>query len=139
MKHVLVFVVGCVFSGPIAAQELFSAVSLPAETQDAFVVRIAPRMYAYTQKSGHEVCGALRFDGHQYSITVESSGRNDECALPGDTQMYVHTHPINQGFHFSKDDYVLPGYLIAQHVIKFQNGRRVVKIAKRLNDTYVVR
>lgn len=136
MKYFVAFVVGWAFSGNVGAHELFFEVSLPAENQDAFVVRIAPRMYAYTHKTGHEVCGALRFDGHRYFISVSSSGRNDECALPGGTDVYVHTHPINQGFHFSKEDYVLPGYLIAQHVIKFQNGRRVVKIAKRFKNVY---
>ena len=121
-----------------SAHELFYEQSLPSETQDAFVVRIAPQMYAYTQQSGHEVCGALRFDGKLYSIIVSTSGRNDECALPSDSQVYVHTHPINQGFHFSKDDYVLPGYLIAQNIIKYQNGGRVVKIAKRLKGAYTL-
>lgn len=121
MKYLALILVAAPILGN--AQTLYEETSHPTEQQDAFVVRIAARMYAYTQRTGHEVCGALRFDGMVYRIEVATSNRNDECALPGDTNIYVHTHPINQGFHFSKEDYVRPGYLIADNVIKFQNGR----------------
>lgn len=128
-KTVLVF--ACAFCSDACADVLYQETSLPHETQDAFVVRIAQKMYEHTRNKGYEVCGALRFDGVNYFIDIITSERNDECALPGDTQIYVHTHPINQGFHFSKDDYVRPGYLIAQNVIKFQNGGQVRTLAKR--------
>lgn len=126
-----VFVSACAFGLEARADILYQETSLPDETQDAFVVRISSKMYEYTYKNGYEVCGALRFDGVNYFINIATSGRNDECALPEDTDIYVHTHPINQGFHFSKEDYIRPGYLIAQNVIKFQNGGRVRTVAKR--------
>ena len=113
---------------------LYSEESHHGEDQDTFVVRIAPKMYAYTQRTGHEVCGALRFDG-VYRIEIATSHRNGECALPGNTEIYVHTHPINQGFHFSKEDFVRPGYLIAEQIIKFQSGR-VRTVAKKRNGVY---
>lgn len=119
------------------ADVLYHETSLPHETQDTFVVRIASKMYEHTLNKGYEVCGALRFDGTNYSITIATSERSDECALPADTEIYVHTHPINQGFHFSKDDYVRPGYLIAQNVVKFQNGGRVRTVAKRHSSQHV--
>lgn len=125
------FVLACTFCSNARAAIVHQEISLPDENQDAFVVRIASKMYEYTHKNGHEVCGALRFDGTNYSIEITTSERNDECTLPADTEIYVHTHPVSQGFHFSTEDYVRPGYLISYNVIKFQNGGRVRTVAKR--------
>lgn len=113
------------------ATTLYAETSVRGESMDEFVVRIADRAYDHTKKSGHEVCGAIREEGGIFTVVITTSGRNDECELPGDTEVYVHTHPINQGFHFSKGDYVRPGYLIAQNVIKFQNGGRPRKVSSR--------
>lgn len=119
----------------VHSQVLYTETSKEGETRDAFVVRIAPKMYERTKHTGHEVCGALRFDGVYHHIEITTNKRNDECALPNDTDIYVHTHPINQGFHFSKEDFVRPGYLIAEQVIKFQSGR-VRTVAKKRNGVY---
>jgi len=101
---------------------LYSESSLPGETMDSFVVRISPRANEYTKKSGHEVCAAIRNNGSGYSVEVTTSSRNDECMLPADTEVYLHTHPINQGMGFSRGDYVRPGYLITEVGIKYQDG-----------------
>lgn len=101
---------------------LYTETSHAGETMDAFVLRIAPKANAYTKDSGHEVCAAIRTDGERYRIEVGTSSRNDECELPGDTEVYLHTHPINQGMGFSAGDYVRPGYLITQVGVKYQDG-----------------
>lgn len=101
---------------------LYTETSVAGETMDAFVLRIAPKANAYTKASGHEVCAAIREVEGVYSAEVGTSGRNDECWLPGDTEVYLHTHPINQGMGFSAGDYVRPGYLITQAGVKYQDG-----------------
>lgn len=111
------------FSAQAESTYLYTEVSKPGETMDAFVLRIAPKANAYTKGSGHEVCAAIRESDGIYWAKIGTSGRNDECWLPADTEVYLHTHPINQGMGFSAGDYVRPGYLITQVGVKFQDGK----------------
>lgn len=122
MKIIAAILLAISFSASAESTYLYTEVSYPGETMDAFVVRISPKANAYTKSSSHEVCAAIREDGGIYTAKVETSGRNDECALPSDTEVYLHTHPINQGMGFSAGDYVRPGYLITQVGVKFQDG-----------------
>lgn len=110
------------FSAQAESTYLYTEVSQPGETMDAFVLRVAPKANSYTKASGHEVCAAIREVDGSYSAEVSTSSRNDECALPGDTKVYFHTHPNNQGMGFSHGDYVRPGYLITQIGVKYQDG-----------------
>lgn len=114
-----------------AASGLGQYHSEAGETRDAFVVRIAGEVFSYTEATGHEVCGAIYTTDTGYTVSVETSHRNDECALPGDTSVYLHTHPINQGLGFSRADYVRPGYLITGKSVKFQAGGRPVTLTRR--------
>ncbi len=106
----------------LLALALYSEASIPNETRDDFVKRIAPRAVAYTAQTGWEVCGAIREADGVYTVDVRTSKRNDECELPGDTLVYLHTHPRNQGLGFSAGDYVRPGYLLTEVAIKYQDG-----------------
>lgn len=101
---------------------LYSEASIPGETRDQFVQRIAPRAIEYTRATGWEVCGAIREQDGVYTVAITTSERNSECALPGDTTVYLHTHPRSQGLNFSAGDYVRPGYLITEVAIKYHDG-----------------
>lgn len=127
----LLLLVGISSCDPAHAQGLGDYHSQPGETRDQFVVRISGDLFDYTARTGHEVCGAIRETTTGYRVVVTTSGRNDECAMPGDTQVYVHTHPINQGLGFSRADYVRPGYLVTGKAVKFQAGGRPVTLARR--------
>ena len=111
------------FSASAESVYLYTETSLPGETMDEFVVRITPRANSHTKASGHEVCGAIRESDSSYSLDITTSNKNHECELPGDTQVYFHTHPINQGLGFSAGDYIRPGYLATPIAIKFQDGK----------------
>lgn len=123
MKIIAAILIALSFSASAEPSYLYAEVSEPGETMDAFVVRISARANDYTKATGHEACGAIRINGDSLKIEMTSSGRNDECELPGDTDVYFHTHPINQGVGFSAGDYVLPGYLSTLSGIKFQDGK----------------
>lgn len=123
MKIIAAILLTLSFSASAESTYLYTEVSQPGETMDAFVVRISARANAHTKATGHEVCSAIRSDGNFLKIDMNSSGRNDECELPADTEVYFHTHPINQGMGFSAGDYVLPGYLSTLSGIKFQDGK----------------
>lgn len=111
------------FSAQAESTYLYTEVSQPGETMDAFVLRISDKANFHTKASGHEVCGPIRTENGRYRIEMATSGRNDECELPGDTEVYFHTHPINQGIGFSGGDYVRPGYLSTLAGVKFQDGK----------------
>lgn len=130
MKIITAILLCLSFSASAESTYLYTEVSQPGETMDDFVVRISPRANAHTKATGHEVCGAIRTDAGALKIEMASSGRNDECQLPGDTKVYFHTHPINQGMGFSSGDYVLPGYLSTLAGIKFQDGK--IKRARKV-------
>lgn len=123
MKIIAAIFLALSFSASAESTYLYTEVSQPGETMDAFVVRISARANAHTKATGHEVCGAIRTDGDSLKVEMTSSGRNDECELPGDTEVYFHTHPINQGMGFSAGDYVRPGYLSTVAGVKFQDGK----------------
>ena len=109
-------------AGPAGASEyLYTEVSNPGETMDAFVTRIAPKALEHTWKHNAEVCGPIRQTEQGYEVRISTDGRRDECSLPGDTVVYVHTHPRGIGFGFSPSDYVRPGYLITERAVKYQN------------------
>lgn len=123
MKIITAILLALSFSASSESTYLYMEVSQSGETMDEFVVRISARANEHTKATGHEVCGAIRDDGDFLKIEMTSSGRNDECELPGDTKVYFHTHPINQGMGFSAGDYVRPGYLSTLAGIKFQDGK----------------
>lgn len=56
--------------GRLDYQPLFTEMSTEGETLDAFVVRIAPRLRAYSDETGFEACGVLATDGEKFSIVV---------------------------------------------------------------------
>lgn len=123
MKIITSILLALSFSASAESNFLYTEVSQPGETMDAFAVRISARANEHTKETGHEVCGAIRTDGDSLKVEMTSSGRNDECELPGDTEVYFHTHPINQGMGFSAGDYVRPGYLSTLAGVKFQDGK----------------
>lgn len=123
MKIIASILLALSFSASAESTYLYTEVSHSGETMDSFVVRISARANAHTKTTGHEVCGAIRADGDSMKVDMTSSGRNDECELPGDTEVYFHTHPINQGMRFSAGDYVRPGYLSTLAGVKFQDGK----------------
>lgn len=124
MKKALIAILLAIsFSASAHSDYLYTEISIPGETMDDFVLRISNRANEYTKQTGYEVCGSIITEDERYRIEMMTSSRNDECELPGDTKIYFHTHPINQGMNFSHGDYVLPGYLSTLSGVKFQDGK----------------
>lgn len=123
MKIIATILLSASFYASAGSTYLYTEVSVAGESMDAFVLRIADRANQHTSASGHEVCGAIRTEDSIHRIEMITSRRNDECWLPIDTEVYFHTHPINQGMNFSSGDYVLPGYLSTLAGVKFQDGK----------------
>ncbi|KAF1704968.1 hypothetical protein [Pseudoxanthomonas kaohsiungensis] len=66
--------------GSIDYQPLFEAVSEPGETLDAFVIRVAPRLVAYSDTTGFEACGVLASNGDRFGLAVGTNRSHVACA-----------------------------------------------------------
>ncbi len=55
--------------------------SLPGETEHAFLLRVAPQLRAYSDKTGFEACGIIGADGHGgFGVVLGSSHSHIGCA-----------------------------------------------------------
>lgn len=111
-----------------AAESLYDERSLAGETADNFILRIAPRAVSYTNRTGHQVCGAVEQnpDG-QYTIEMRTIGQGYRCEIPADTQLYFVTHIWSSGT-FSRAERELPGYMATRNSLYHQDGRSERKV-----------
>lgn len=65
--------------GVVTYQRLFEAVSEPGETLDAFVLRVSPRLRAFSDETGFEACGVLASDGERFGVVVGTSHAHIAC------------------------------------------------------------
>ena len=84
--------------GALTYQHLSTEVSAPGETLDAFVVRIAPVLRAYTRATGYEACGVLASDGERFAVVVGSNLSHAACGT-SDTFVPSGFSPVGQTLH----------------------------------------
>lgn len=111
-----------------SAKSLYQERSLAGETTDNFILRIAPRAVSYTNRTGHQVCGAVvqNPDG-QYTIEMRTIGQGYRCEIPADTQLYFVTHIWSAGT-FSRAEREVPGYMATRNSLYHQDGRNERKV-----------
>lgn len=70
-------------STPVSVVELGTHFSNEGEELEAWLVRVAPILAAYTQESGHEACGfiAQNHDGSRYGIRLTTSKGALTCVV----------------------------------------------------------
>lgn len=103
--------------GEIEYQRLFEEISQPGEDLDAFILRLGPRMRAFTDRAGFEACGLLATDGQRFGVVVGSTLAHAACgsfleAVPegmtptGET---VHSHRAGGVYRANESDHILTG------------------------------
>ena len=103
--------------GQIAYQHLFTATSETGETLDAFVLRIAPRLRAFSDETGFEACASLASDGERFGAVVGTNLGHTVCvnfhakvpqgmAFTGET---VHSHTHAARYRANKSDRLVLG------------------------------
>lgn len=105
--------------GRVDYQRLFTETSQEGETLDAFVVRIAPRLRAYSDATGFEACGVLATDGQRFGVVVGSIRAHAVCVnsrlfLPeGMTPVgqTLHSHPRGSSYRVNEQDRLFLGML----------------------------
>lgn len=107
--------------GEIRYAALFEDTSRPAETQDAFVRRIAPRLAAFSQKTGMEACGVIAQQDDQWGIVVGTNHSHIVCMNFPDkvpagmaaTGVTLHSHPQGRHYKVNAADRMVLGKLTA--------------------------
>lgn len=116
--------------GRLEYQHLFTETSQDGENLDAFVVRIAPRLLAYSEATGLEACGVLAKDGERYGVKVGSNRAHAVCVnmrlfLPeGMTSVAqtLHSHPSGSSYRVNAQDRLFLGMLTPLRSIQ-ERGR----------------
>ncbi len=104
--------------------DLYEEKSMPGESLDAFVLRIAPRAVLASQAARATVCGQLDGTG-PYAVKVKTDGFISTCDLPRTKLPYVlvnGTAVDARENHFSQVNWKRPGYLITPWSVKHQDG-----------------
>lgn len=103
-------------------EHLYSEVSAPGESVDAFALRIAPKARDTTKELGSEICGSFQKAGDQYRIAFTTSRSLWGCSIDfineGEwkaTRLTMHTHTEGGGHGFSAQDnkLKLQGYVVS--------------------------
>lgn len=103
--------------GVVDYQRLFEVVSEPGESMDAFVLRISPRLRAYSDATGFEACGVLATDGERFGAVVGTNHGHTVCVnfhrkvpegmtLTGKT---VHSHTTMRSYRLTPADLLVVG------------------------------
>ena len=103
--------------GVMTYQRLFEAVSEPGETLDAFVLRVSPRLRAFSDETGFEACGVLSSDGERFGVVVGTSHAHIACinfsvyrpAGMTSAKKTLHSHGGQGKFKPNKADMALQG------------------------------
>ncbi|HFT7412125.1 TPA: hypothetical protein ACOD9X_004534 [Stenotrophomonas maltophilia] len=103
--------------GRVGYQRLFEAVSEPGESLDGFVLRIGPRLRAYSDETGYEACGVLASDGDRFGVVIGTNHSHVACVnfaskVPAGFQPTVetiHSHGGEKTFAASATDVALLG------------------------------
>jgi hypothetical protein len=134
MKIIPAILLALSFSASAESTYLYTEVSQPGETMDAFVVRIAPRAISVTREMRVEICGSLASSEFSHSIRMVTSHTRSHCnLLLSDTESAYnpsgrtfHTHTDDEDSHrgFSPQDFNRPnGYVAYGKVVRYQEGK----------------
>lgn len=107
-------------SSPDVYTEFDTVLSLEGESQDQFVLRIAPLLRERTMETGWELCGALAYGEDRHGVILTSSQSSVACVVhkglvPGGmvaTGLSIHSHPGPNSKQnvFNAMDKALAGY-----------------------------
>ena len=105
--------------GRVPYQMLFEERSLPGESRDAFVLRLADRMRRFSEKTGFEACGVLGSDGVGFGVIVGTNNAHAGCAnfhakVPEgmtSTRLSVHSHIAKSTYTANRADRMVLGPL----------------------------
>lgn len=103
--------------GRVPYERIFEARSEKGETMDAFMIRVAPQLRAYSDETGFEACAAIaRSDSEDvYGVVVGSNKSHIACAIFSSmvpegmraTGQTVHSHGGDRAFTASVADKAL--------------------------------
>ena len=130
--------------GSLSYQRLFEAVSEPGESLDGFVLRIAPRLRAYSDATGFEACGLLATDGERFGVVVGTNQSHIACAnfkqiVPAGmnhTNQTVHSHGTDTPFKPNRSDYALSGAGLATTSHGKNSGRPLSVMSGQTLDEF---
>lgn len=123
--------------GTLPYQYLFDANSNPEESLDSFVLRIAPELRAYSERTGFEACGAIaKTTEGTYSIIVGTNHSHIGCAVLHDkiapdaifTRQAIHSHGTDKPVRPTKADLVFFGPMLSKYGIGPNTRRPLTKI-----------
>lgn len=103
--------------GRVAYQFLFEEISEQGETLDAFVLRVSPRLRAFSDATGFEACGVLSSDGERFGVVVGTNHAHIACinfsayrpAGMTSVKKTLHSHGGQGKFKPNKADITLQG------------------------------
>lgn len=109
-----------------ALSPIFSEISLPNESLDAFALRIAPTAIHETKSRNASTCGAFkRMDNGLYEITVATEGKTRRCTIPNASGSAgtFHTRTSVNGKGFSLSPINTPAYMAINGALYFTSGK----------------
>lgn len=137
MKIIAAILLALSFSASAESTYLYTEVSQPGETMDAFVVRIAPKAVEYTLKNSVEVCGMIETDGSSFTMKIGSDQKNNSCTISVPVKssgVTFHTHPSRNAFKFHDQDFNVKGYLGTARGVRYQEGKGTERFVGRFNQ-----
>lgn len=131
MKIIAAILLALSFSASAESAYLYTEVSQPGETMDAFVVRIAPRAYNVTEKTNSEVCGNLKVnESGLIQIDIYTDRKPFSCSIEEGDHSF-HTHTKLGGPRWSSADYKSPGYMSWGNRVFHQEGSPKTRLVGR--------
>ena len=129
--------------GSLSYQRLFEAVSEPGESLDGFVLRIAPRLRAYSDATGYEACGVLATDGERFGVVVGTNHSHIACVnfsvyRPIGMTSYkktMHSHGVEGKFKPNNADITLQGQHMSGRYLRI-NTVHGQKLAEFSDDDF---
>lgn len=119
------------FSSTVARAETLIAdyESVPGESLDSFVVRLAPELRKQTVERNAEVCGALGQEDGVYTLRLKTDEDKWECSVHASigqwTGYIVHTHTAKGNEGWANADLGHPGYLVTPRRVLWQHDNRM--------------
>lgn len=121
--------------GRLEYQHLFTETSAEGETLDAFVLRISPRLRAFSDATGFEACGVLAKSGDRHGVVIGTNRSHMACGNFPDfvpegmepTKLTIHSHGRNNSNKPNKNDRVLAGNQLDSYGLGL-NTRRPIQI-----------
>lgn len=103
--------------GKLTYQQLFQMTSNQGETLDAFLLRVGPKLRAYSDATGFEACGEIAHKDGRFGIVAGTSFSHLACAIfknkvPAGMEPIgagIHSHGGKHPFKQTREDRVFSG------------------------------